>query len=212
MIHIKSFNFNPFQENMYILHDETSECIIIDPGCFTKVEQEKLVNYIKENKLKPVKLFNTHCHIDHILGNAFIAETYNLELEICEKEIPILNLGEASANRYNIPYNKSPNPTKFWSENDILTFGNSSFHIWETPGHSPGSISLIHSDYSFAIVGDVLFYRSIGRTDLPMGNHEQLIDSIKSKLLNLPDECVIFSGHGQSTTIGFEQLNNPFLQ
>lgn len=212
MLEIKSFTFNAFQENTYILFDETKECAIIDPGCSNAMEEKKLADFIEENKLKPTKLLNTHCHIDHILGNRFVAEKYNLKLEINEHDLPTLEAGERVAQMYNIDYNPSPEPSVFLTENDKIKIGNYDLEIFFTPGHSPGSITFYNKQQQFIIAGDVLFYGSIGRTDLPGGNHQTLIKSIKQKLFLLKDVTTVYSGHGITTTIGFEKLNNPFLK
>lgn len=211
MISIQSFNFGPFQENTYVLFDETKECIIIDPGCYDDSEKAELVKFIEVNKLKPVKLINTHCHLDHVFGNGFIAKTYNLKLEINKKDQVVLAAFLPSCNLYNLKADPSPQPSIFLDEGDIIKFGHSSLEILFTPGHSPGSITFFHREQKFIIAGDVLFYGSIGRSDLPGGNHETLIASIKNKLLPLGDNFKVYSGHGPVTNIGFERKNNPFL-
>jgi hydroxyacylglutathione hydrolase len=211
MIKIHSFAFGPFQENTYILHDETNECIVIDPGCYDGSERAELSDYITQQKLKPVRLINTHCHLDHVFGNKYVAETYNLKLEINKHDLSVLNSFMMVANMYNLKAEPSPEPSVFLEEGDIITFGNSSLQILFTPGHSPGSITFYNTEQKFMIVGDVLFYGSIGRTDLPGGDYDTLIASIKNKLLPMGDEYVVYNGHGPSTNIGFERNNNPFL-
>ncbi len=211
MITIHSFAFGPFQENTYILHDETNECIIIDPGCYDDQERNELADFIESNKLKPVKLINTHCHIDHVVGNKFVADKYSLKLEMNKLDLPMLDSLMNVAKMYNLKAEPSPAPSVFLNEGDVVKFGNSSLEIVFTPGHSPGSITFYSTAQKFMIAGDVLFYGSIGRTDLPGGHYQTLIDSIKNKLLPLGDEYVVYNGHGQSTTIGFEKMHNPFL-
>ncbi len=211
MINIKSFVFGPFQENTYLLFDETNECIIIDPGCYDRPEQLLLENFIKEKQLKPVKLINTHCHLDHVFGNGFVADTYKLKLEINKLDLPVLDAYLTSANLYGLNASPSPQPSVYIDEGDIIKFGNSMLEILFTPGHSPGSITLYNREQKIMIVGDVLFYGSIGRSDLPGGNSEILIHSIKNKLLPLGDNYTVYNGHGPSTNIGFERINNPFL-
>ena len=212
MILTKSFTFNPFQENTYIIFDESKECIIIDPGCYDQTENSILKNFIKKNNLKPVALVNTHCHLDHIFGNSFVAETYNLSPIMHEADLPILEYAPIAARSYGVNLNKLPKVTKFIKEDDIIKFGNSKFNIIYTPGHSPGHICLINKEENICISADVLFRLSIGRTDLLMGDYETLLKSIKEKLLILNDKMVVYPGHGNSTTIGFEKRNNPFLQ
>ena len=211
MISIQGFVFNPFSENTYILYDETKECVIIDPGCSTEDERKEIVEFIADENLKPVKLLNTHCHIDHVFGNSFVAKKYNLKLEIHKKDLEVLHSLPQVSHLYGLNAEESVEPSNFLEEGDKITFGNSSLEIVFTPGHSPGSICFINQDGKFVIGGDVLFYGSIGRTDLPGGDHETLLTSIREKLFVLDDEFTVFSGHGEETTIGFEKKNNPFL-
>jgi len=211
MINIHFFTFNGFQENTYILYDETKECVIIDPGCYSNEEQSTLASFITKNNLIPVKLLNTHCHIDHVLGNNFVATKYKIGLEMHEKDIPTLHATPEYGHLYGFNIDKSPEPTTLLNEGDVIDFGNSKLDILFTPGHSAGHIVFVAKEEKFIIGGDVLFYGSIGRTDLPGGDHNTLIHSIKTKLLTLSDNYKVYSGHGQSTTIGFERVNNPFL-
>ena len=211
MISIKYFTYNPFQENTYVLHDETRECIIIDPGCYEQHEKENLVNYIETENLKPVKLLNTHCHIDHILANNFIAGKYDLKLEINKIELPLLQSTEEYGKMWGINVEPSPMPEVFLDEGDIISFGNSELEILFTPGHSPGHLIFYHKDENFAISGDVLFLQSIGRTDLPGGDYDTLISSIKEKVFPLGDKMKIYPGHGPETTVGYERQHNSFL-
>ena len=211
-MNIAVFTFNDFAENTYVLYDDSLECLIIDPGCNNEGERNELSNFIENNKLKPVGLLNTHCHIDHVLGNKYISEKYGLELESHKGEEGVLASNEMVAQMYGIPYVKSPLITRFLDEGQVRTFGNSQLEIYYTPGHSPASISFYHRESKQLIAGDVLFQRSIGRTDLPGGNFDTLIDSIKTKYYPLGDDVVVYPGHGPSTTIGEERLMNPFLQ
>ncbi len=206
------FTFNPFQENTYILYDETGECVILDPGCSTTSEEHELSSFIESKGLKPVRLINTHCHIDHILGNKFISKQYNLGLEIHEGERSVLESGVMVGNMYGIPYEKSPEASKFIKEGEIIQFGNTELESIFTPGHSPASLSFFNKKQKILIAGDVLFRESIGRTDLPGGNYETLLLSIKNNVLTLGDDVMVFPGHGPSTTIGHERVNNPFLR
>jgi len=210
---VAKFTFNPFQENTYILHDETKECIIVDPGCFTQNEKDQLVKFIEDNQLKPVRLINTHCHLDHIFGNRFVAEKYGLILEIHEGEVPVLEAAPMVSSQYGIPFPEpSPPAGKFIKEGDIIKFGNTELETLFTPGHSPASISFFCKKDKYVIAGDVLFQGSIGRTDLPGGSFPVLIASIKDKLLPLGDDVKVYSGHMGMTTIGAEKMSNPFLQ
>jgi len=210
---VAKFTFNPFQENTYVLHDETKECIIIDPGCYTQAERDELKRFIDDNGLKPVRLINTHCHLDHVFGNKFVADTYQLPLEIHEGELPVLNSLQEVCMKYGIPLPEpSPPAGGFLKEGEVLEFGNSKLDILFTPGHSPASISFFSKESKFVIGGDVLFYGSIGRTDLPGGNFATLIESIKTQFFPLGDDVKVYSGHGPETSIGFEKENNPFLK
>jgi glyoxylase-like metal-dependent hydrolase (beta-lactamase superfamily II) len=211
MISIQTFTFGPFQENTYVLYDASKECIIIDPGCYDEQERLELTDFIDTHKLTPVRLLNTHCHIDHVVGNKFVAEKYKLKLEINKHDLTTLNSLMMVAKMYNLRAEPSPQPSGFLEEGDIIKFGNSTLEIIFTPGHSPGSITFYNKEQKIMIAGDVLFHGSIGRADLPGGHHQTLIDSINNKLLPLGDEFVVYSGHGPSTTIGFERMNNPFL-
>ena len=211
-MNIKIFTFNQFFENTFIISDSTNECIIIDPGCYDKNEKQILQDYILSNNLVPTRLINTHCHIDHILGNNFVSKTWDLELEIHHKDINLLKNSKDIAELYGfVNYEKSPITNKFLVEGDIIEFGKSNLEVLFTPGHAPGHISLYSKIENFIISGDVLFNNSIGRTDLPGGNYNTLIDTIKSKFLCLDDSTLVYCGHGPSTTVGKERINNPFL-
>lgn len=211
MITIKQFTFNPYQENTYILFDETNECVIIDPGMYEGWEQNQLVKFIYEQGLKPVLLLNTHCHIDHVLGNKFVFDQWGLKPQFHEGELPLLHAVVSYAPQMGFQYEISPAPEQFISEKDIIKFGNSELAIIFAPGHSPAHLCFYAKEENFLIGGDVLFYQSIGRTDLPGGNHQQLIDSIRNNIFVLPDNCEVFPGHGPSTSIGYEKKHNPFL-
>ena len=212
MITVKSFTFNPFSENSYILSDETKACIIIDPGCFNESERNVLDSYISNEGLSPSRLINTHCHIDHVLGNKHVANKYGLGLEMHEKDMPLLNAVEISSTMYGVPYERSPEPSRFIEEGEQISFGNSSLEVLFVPGHAPGHIALVSHAQKFVISGDVLFRQSIGRVDLPGGNYDVLMQSITQKLFKLGDDYTVYSGHGPETTIGYEKKNNPFLQ
>jgi len=210
---IRKFTFNPmFQENTFVLSDETMECVIFDPGCSSPAEYSELKSYIEEAKLKPVRLLNTHCHIDHVLGNKFTSDTWDLPLEAHAGEVPVLESGKQVSKMYGIEYTPSPPIGKYIEAGDEIQFGNSVLKTYFTPGHSPASLSFFHEESKNLIAGDVLFYGSIGRTDLPGGDFDTLIKSIKEQLFPLGDDVIVHPGHGPSTSIGFEKENNPFLQ
>ena len=211
MLHVKSFTFNPVQENTYILYNEIGECIVVDPGCYFDHEKDELANYIRESKLMPKLLLNTHCHLDHVFGNKFVAETFGLKLHIHEKEKTMLEMAPASGLMYDLPFDNYNGELIYLKVGETIKLGNEKVNVKFTPGHSPGSVSFYSGDNGFVLSGDALFYRSIGRTDLPGGNTELLLKSIREELFTLPGETLVYSGHGPVTTIGEELLANPFL-
>jgi hydroxyacylglutathione hydrolase len=211
MLKIKSFVFSPIQENTYLLYNEFNNCIIIDPGCYFDAEKEQLTQFIKQSGLLPKMLLNTHCHLDHVFGNKYIAETYTLTPQIHPKEKVVLEFAPTSGLMYNLPFDNYTGEFIFLKEGDKMLLDKDELTVIEAPGHSPGHICFYCKAQNFLIGGDVLFNRSIGRTDLPGGNHEQLIKNIKEKLLILPEETVVYSGHGPATTIGEEKRENPYL-
>lgn len=212
MIEVAKLTFNPFQENTYLLFDETKECIIVDPGCYTTEEQVTLEQYIEEKELKPVRLINTHSHIDHILGNAFVCKQYNLLPEIHPLDLQTQKAVPSYAHVYGFNgYVPSPEPNSFLSIKEPVRFGNSELELRFVPGHAPGHVVLIAHEEELVINGDCLFLGSIGRTDLPGGNLNTLLSSIQSELFTLPDNYTVFCGHGPETTIGFEKERNPYF-
>lgn len=211
MLYLKTFTFNAFQENTYLVYDDKGEAIIFDPGNSNSTENSLVKNFIEEKKLCLSRLILTHAHLDHVLGNRFISDNYGLLPEVNENDLFLIEGMMQTANMYGVPAEESPMPEKFIHEGDKIKLGEYTFECLHTPGHSPGSICFYNAQNKFAIVGDVLFYGSIGRTDLPRGNHEDLLNSIREKLFVLPDDVKIYSGHGPSTTIGFEKINNPFF-
>ena len=212
MIQIQTFTFNSFQENTYVLFDDTKESIIVDPGCYEIHEQEILSKFVTENKLKPILLINTHCHIDHVLGNRFVTDKWKLDLAMHELDVLTLKSVKDYCTVYGFHnYQESPLPSHFLNEGEKVKFGESELDILFTPGHAPGHIVLHSKKHDFLIGGDVLFQMSIGRTDLPGGDFDTLISSINDKLLPLDDKTIVYCGHGPNTTIGFEKANNPFI-
>lgn len=211
MIKIQTFVFNGFQENTYLLYDESNEAIIIDPGCYSSSEQTELVNFVSKNKLKVVKLLNTHCHIDHILGNNFVCKKFDVDLYIHQLDLPTLHATAEYGQMFGFNVDKSPEPAHFLNDGDQVTFGNSSLKVLFVPGHAPGHVVFVSNEQKFVINGDVLFKGSIGRTDLPGGEYNTLINSIKTKMFALPDDFTVHTGHGPTTTIGYEKKYNPFL-
>ena len=210
MIYIKSFVFNPFMENSYILHDETKEAVIIDPGCYENYEKKELSDFIEDNELKVVRLLNTHCHIDHVFGNQYVKEKYNVPLSIHKDDSATLLSVKAYAPSYGFQHYEESMADTFLDEGDKVEFGNSSLGVLFVPGHAPGHIAFYNKDEGFIIGGDELYDGSIGRTDLPGGDFDVLIHSIHEKFFPLGDEMMVYSGHGSTTTIGKEKASNPF--
>lgn len=211
MIQIKKFVFNAFQVNTYLLYDETKECIIIDAACSTAEEEKALQDYIESNQLKPIMALNTHAHIDHILGNAFVCEQYNIKLGAHSGGEMYLETAPMVANTYGLHLKKTIRSHFEISDHELFAVGNSLIMILYTPGHAAGSVCIYCEEASFLISGDVLFYQSIGRTDLPGGDYDLLKNSIWQKLFVLPDETIVYPGHGPETNIGSEKVNNPFV-
>jgi len=211
MIKIKYFTFNAFQVNMYIISDDTLECVIVDAACYTEHEKQTVDQYISHQKLKPVKLINTHCHVDHVLGVKYIAEKYKTKFEVHEEDIQLLTNAKKYGIVFGFDVEEPPVVTGYLKEGSDIIFGNSVLKTFHVPGHSPGSMAFYNPEQKFVITGDVLFKGSIGRTDLPGGDYDQLMSSIYKKLMVLPSETEVFPGHGPSTTIHEEALNNPFL-
>lgn len=211
MLHIKSFTFNPFQENTYLAYDDSGEGVLIDPGCFENREKAELKDFIESKGIRLTQLLNTHCHIDHVLGNAWAKRNFGIPLLIHRNEISVLKSVEIYASNYGFSGYESSEPDAFLAEGESIMVGKEELKILFVPGHAPGHVVFYHESSKRCIAGDTLFRGSIGRTDLPGGNHDLLLKKIKSKLFTLPDETVIFSGHGPETSISFEKIHNPFV-
>ncbi len=210
MIHIETLTFNPFQENTYVMYDDGGACMIVDPGCYEPSEQQELVDFISKKKLTVKLLVSTHSHIDHVLGNYFVKETYKVPFEIFHLDAPTLQAVASYASNYGFPRYTPAVPDKLLKEGDTITVGSMTFDILFVPGHAPGHIAFVNTAEKICLSGDVLFRRSVGRSDLPGGNHEILIKSIHEKLFLLPDDTIVYPGHGPTTTIQFEKKNNPY--
>jgi hydroxyacylglutathione hydrolase len=211
MISVKKFVFNDFQVNTFVVSDETEECLIIDPGCYSMHEKDELKNYIRENNLKPVKLINTHGHIDHILGNLFIKESFNIPVAAHREDKNYIEGVSDQGQMFGYSVENPGGIDEFLEDDDIVKFGKSELKVIHVPGHSKGSIALYSEEQKFVIGGDVLFNGGIGRTDLLGGDYDTLIKTIKNKLLTLPGDVTVYAGHGPSTTISYEIETNPFL-
>ncbi len=210
-MHIKSFCFNPFAENTYILYEERGEAWIFDPGCSNPNEERLLQEFIVRNQLKPSRLILTHAHIDHVLGLEYIYKTYGLLAELHQKEEQVLLSAEQIGRMYGVPFVYPGHNKTYLADNQIIKFGNTSIKCIWAPGHSPGSICYLIEDHNMLIGGDVLFDGSIGRTDLPGGDHETLLRSIETRLFTLNDDIKVYPGHEGLTTIGKERKTNPFF-
>lgn len=211
MLTVNFFTFSPVQENTYILHNEAGEAIIFDPGCYSTSEKQALKSYIDKEKLKVQKLVNTHCHLDHVFGNKWASETYGLELFIHPNEEIVLAFAPQAGQMWGLPFDNYSGPLHFIREGEEVKLGQDVLKTLLAPGHSPGSLCFYCEEQGFVIGGDVLFRESIGRTDLPLGDHATLLKSIREQLFTLPDDVIVYPGHGPSTTIRWEKEHNPFL-
>jgi glyoxylase-like metal-dependent hydrolase (beta-lactamase superfamily II) len=198
-------------ENTYVAYDDTKECVIIDPGCVTDAEQLTLSQFISDNQLTVKHLINTHLHLDHAFGNLFVEKTYGVEAQAHKADEFLLQQISSQAEAFGMRYNEKPELKRFLVESDTISFGHTTLTSIHVPGHSPGSLCFYDAASATLFAGDVLFQGSIGRTDLPQGNYEQLIEGISKKLFILPDETTVYCGHGTTTTIGYEKVYNPYL-
>jgi len=209
---IKTFTFNPIQENTYLVYDETNEAVVIDAGCISDIEKRALKNYIEDNGLTLKRVLNTHLHFDHQFGNKFLYTTFGIMPEAGKEDEYLLENVIAQTRSFGMAVEEEAQPLGgYITDNQEIKFGNTTFKAFHVPGHSPGSMAFYDEKEGVLFAGDVLFRASIGRTDLPKGDYATLINSITNKLLPLPDSTVVYSGHGPATTIGFEKKNNPFL-
>lgn len=211
MIRVKKFVVNPLQENSYIISDETGECIFIDPGFYYEEEHDEIKEYISENNLKPVKITNTHCHFDHIMGVEFVRNEFKIPFHAHADDKFWTEKAIDQAQMFGFEMKPVKPIDKYFQEGEKKKFGNSELEIIHIPGHSPGHVVFYNSKNNFLIAGDVLFHGSIGRTDLPGGDYQTLISNIKNKLFKLPEETTVYCGHGPETKLGFEKTTNPFL-
>ncbi len=212
MISVEAFTFSPVQENTYVLYNEDKEALIIDPGCYFTAEEEKLLQFITAKGLTPVKLINTHCHLDHVFGNKWVHRKFGLELHLHPLEEKVLAFAPASGQMWGLNFENYSGTLHFINDGDVIHLGNDRLQAILAPGHSPGSLCFYCQAQDLLIGGDVLFYESIGRTDLPGGDHATLIKSITERLFTLPGETVVYPGHGPETTIGHEKKHNPFVR
>lgn len=212
MTQVLALEVNPFAENTYLVWDDSGDCIIVDPGVFTAGEQQRLAEAVTSRGLHPVRLLNTHAHLDHVFGNAFVYRNWGLLPEIHRAELPLLERYPDICRSYGIPNAEpSPMPTQFLSPYDDVRFGHTVLKVLYTPGHSPASLSFYCAADHFILAGDVLFHEGIGRTDLPGGHFPTLEESIRRELYTLPEDTVVYPGHGPATTVRHEKAHNPFV-
>lgn len=212
MLNVKIFQFNPLQENTYVLFNNQGHCIIIDPGCYADDERDQLTGFITEKALKPLLLLNTHCHLDHVFGNKFVAETYGLELFVHQGEQIVLDRAPESGLMWNMPFDNYAGKINYLEPGQQIGIDADQLDILFTPGHSPASVSLYAAAQGYLFAGDVLFRESVGRTDLPGASPVLLQKSIQEVLYTLPDQTTVYPGHGMPTTIGHEKKYNPFVK
>jgi hydroxyacylglutathione hydrolase len=213
MISIETFTFNAFQENCSVVYTPSKQAIIIDPGCYDRIEQNALLDFIASNELTVLALLNTHCHLDHIFGNAFCVSHFGVDLYAHREELFTLSLAERSAEMYGFPgFVPSPSPTCFVEDGDVLAFGDIQLKVIFGPGHAVGHVAFYHEPSAQLIAGDILFKGSFGRTDLPGGDMAVLKDTIFNRMFTLPDDTIVYPGHGPTTTIGEEKRSNYILQ
>lgn len=211
-LQVEKFTFNPFQENSYVLYSESGDAVIIDPGCYEREEELALSAFISEKQLNVLAILGTHAHIDHILGNDFAKRTYDAPYYLHQDDLEILQAGHIFANLYGFNgFKRSPDPDYYFTDGETVEFGSIQLKVMHTPGHAPGHVVFYNADNQLLINGDVLFRGSFGRVDLPGGNIEQLKHSICEVLFKLPDDTVVYSGHGPETFIGIEKKSNPIL-
>ena len=211
MIKIKTFTFNPFQENTYLVYNQQGACLLIDPGCYFQQEQQQLTHYISHHHLKPQFIVQSHGHVDHAMGVNFVKQHYQIQALMHADDLPILRQSKEFGKTLGLDIEQPSDPEKMLSESQPLELGQEHFTLLHVPGHSPGSIALYHAPGGILVSGDVLFHLGIGRTDLPGGDAHRLFQSIREKLFTLPDETRVYPGHGPPTTIGKEKGQNPLF-
>lgn len=213
MLNVKVFICNMFQENCYVVSDEDNNCIIIDCGALYQDEQDKIIDYIRQNNLRPAHLLCTHGHLDHVFGNITIYEEFGLKPSVSSKDSRLLeNISGQVKGFLNVDYNMPTVPTgRFIDNGEDITMGAHTFKVMETPGHSKGSVIFYNKEDNIAFSGDTLFRMSIGRTDLEGGDYKEIQSSIKKMMEELPENMKVYPGHGPATTLREERLMNPYI-
>jgi len=210
-IEVHCFTVGPFQENTFVVVHDSQKISIIDPGVSNSHEEMTLKNLIQDCHLPVQQIINTHCHIDHVLGNDFCVQQYKAPLYYSAKDEYNLERAIQMSELWSIPYKPSPLANSYIEEGDSILWGESGVDIWHVPGHCSGHLAFIDHENRCIFSGDVLFYESIGRIDLPGGDADEIEKSIQ-RLYTLPDDYIIFCGHGQPTSIGHEKIHNPFFK
>lgn len=208
---LKTFHFNPLMENTYIVSDETGEAVIIDPGNCRGYEDAQIQEYVASKNLKVKYIINTHPHLDHIAGNPWCKQEFGAELLMHEGAMREYNRAYAYAAVFGFEQQQMPAPDRFLQEGDEVAFGRQKLQVFYTPGHCEGSICLYNAENKVIFTGDVIFERCVGRSDLPTGNEAVLQQSIREKILTLPDDVAILSGHGDATSVGQERVGNTYI-
>lgn len=212
-LEVVSFQFNGFQENTYVVVSPNNNCVIIDPGCYSTHEEKQLFDFIESTDLKPLALLNTHAHIDHILGNWAVKERYKVPFYVHKNDLITLHSVKNYASMYGFQaYKESPEPDFFLENDTVISFEDISFHVLFTPGHAPGHVVFYNEENKFVINGDVLFNGSFGRVDLPGGDINTLKKSIFEIMFKLPEDTVVYCGHGPETSIEHEKKTNYIHQ
>jgi hydroxyacylglutathione hydrolase len=210
---VHKFVFNAFQENTYVVSDSSKNCVIIDPGCYDSHERRELFDFITRHELKPLALLNTHGHIDHVMGNAAVVDHYQVPYYLHELDLPTMRAVAGYSHLYGFEgYVPSPEPTHLLEDGQELVFGDIRLRVIFGPGHAPGHVAFYSEEEKFVINGDILFRGSFGRTDLPGGDFNTLRHTIVHVMFKLPEDTVVYSGHGPETTIGFEKAHNAIYQ
>jgi hydroxyacylglutathione hydrolase len=210
-LNIKTLVFNAFQVNTYVISDQKGNCLLVDPACYSTREQEQLASFLTENNLTVQYTVNTHSHVDHVLGNSFVYRGYGFKPLIHRDGLVFYDHMLAHANTFGFEIDELIYPEEFLEEGQVLKLGDEEMKVHYTPGHADGSVCLVHEAGRWIVTGDLLFYLSIGRTDLPTGNLEKLLHSVRNKIFIYGDEYTLYPGHGNATTIGYERRNNPYL-
>ncbi len=211
MLSIETLVFNSFQVNTYLLKNEKGDCLVIDPAFYSPEEVSAFDQYISSAGYKIMGQLNTHCHVDHVLGVKHMQTVYNCPLRAHTNEAGLLNNAPLMGEVFGLKVEALSGIDQPIEDDELIVIGDSSLRAILVPGHSPGSLSFHSPEAGFVITGDALFQGSIGRTDLPGGDYDTLISSIRNSLLTLPPETTVYPGHGDPSTIGEETSNNPFL-